>query len=26
MAMQETWSYCTWFGRCPIHYAYTRTV
>jgi len=23
MAMQETWSYSTWFGKCSIHYAYT---
>jgi len=22
MAMQETWSYSTWFGKCSIHYAY----
>jgi len=22
MAMQETWSYHTWFGNCSIHYAY----
>jgi len=22
MAMQETWSYCSWFGKCSIHYAY----
>jgi len=21
MAMQETWSYSTWFGKCSIHYA-----
>jgi len=23
MAMQETWSYSTWFGKCSIHYAYS---
>jgi len=23
MAMQETWSYSTWFGKCSIQYAYT---
>jgi len=23
MAMQETWSYSTWFGKCSIHYANT---
>jgi len=22
MAMQETWSYNTWFGKCSIHHAY----
>jgi len=22
MAMQETWSYSTWYGKCSIHYAY----
>jgi len=22
MAMQETWCYSTWFGKCTIHYAY----
>jgi len=26
MAIQETWSFCTWFGRCSIHYRYTRMV
>jgi len=26
MAMQETWSYNTWFGQCSIHYAYNYTV
>jgi len=23
MAMQETWSYSTWFGKCSIHSAYS---
>jgi len=23
MAMQETWSYSSWFGKCSIQYAYT---
>jgi len=23
MAMQETWFYSTWFGKCQVEYAYT---
>jgi len=26
MAMQDTWSYTTWFGKCSIHYAYIHIV
>jgi len=22
VARQERWSYSTWFGKCPIHYAH----
>jgi len=24
--MQETWSYCTWFGKCSIHFTYACIV
>jgi len=26
VAIQETWSFFTWFGRCSVHYRYTRMV